>query len=915
MMYADVVVNVPLYPSRPSPGEQGPDDTPPIPFSWVERAFSYEVPSEIEGLIRIGQLVWVPFGARRVQGIVIGTSDTTAVEKTRQIEEIVQTQPLLTVEQIELARWIARRYLAALAQCVWLFLPPGFEEKVETVYEAAEVAPNLEELNERQREVWELVNSAQSIASRKLTTVQGRTAEGLAAKGYLIKRAHVVPSKAKPRRVEAVRLLEERPFEIVGAHTTYALTPQYFESPPALASDAARVLVHLREHPDASSSDEIVNTLGVSTATLGKLKKEGWIESHKEPESVRVVAREDRGRRGAERSRAEAIVEFLQKEEQPVWISAVYAATGATHSDLRRLEKLGIVQLEEAEKIRDPLEGRAYAEAPAPKLTSEQASAVKEISEVLGKGGAHAFLLHGVTGSGKTEIYLNVIEEALKRGMQAIALVPEISLTPQTIRRFGARLHDRIGVVHSRLSIGERFDTWRRARDGKIDVIIGPRSALFAPLPRLGVIVIDEEHDASYKSDAEIFGQPSYHTREVALELARAHNAVVILGSATPDVETYFRAQEKEFKLLELPRRVIGHAATAAAVEYQELPPVEVVDMRAELFAENRSVFSRSLKRELENALARHEQAILFLNRRGSAVSVVCRTCGHVVKCPRCKNPFTLHQSGKETASELVCHHCGKRGNMPRLCPNCGSSKIRGLGIGTEKLEALVQKEFPGARTLRWDYDVTRGKEAHEQILDTFVRHEADVLIGTQMIAKGLDLPRVTLVGVVNADTGLHLPDFRASERTFQLLTQVAGRAGRSAIGGKAIIQTYLPEHYAIAAAAQHDFAGFYRQELEFRQSAAYPPFRPLTRLIYLNTRADAASEASARLARLMEDRIRREGLLDVEIVGPSEAFFGRLRGEYRYQILLKGEGARSLLATFPLPLGWRVDVDPLNLL
>jgi primosomal protein N' (replication factor Y) len=493
--------------------------------------------------------------------------------------------------------------------------------------------------------------------------------------------------------------------------------------------------------------------------------------------------------------------------------------------------------------------------------------------------------------------------------------VPEIALTPQTIRRFGARFGERIGVIHSHLKEGERYDTWRQIRDGKIDVVIGARSALFAPLPRLGLVVIDEEHDASYKNDLEFTNQPPYHAREIALEMARQLDLVVILGSATPDVETFFKSERGQIRRLELPQRVIAHEQVGTPVQYQELPPVEIVDLRAELISGNRSIFSRALQVALNETLARGEQAILFLNRRGTASALVCRDCGQAVKCSRCRNPFTLHKYKDAAVGELVCHHCGKRAKMPYRCPNCGSTRLRGLGLGTEKLEEQVRAEFPLARTLRWDFDVTQGKDAHELLLEAFLRGDANVLIGTQMIAKGLDLPRVTLVGAVNADTSLFLPDFRAGERTFQLLAQVAGRAGRSARGGKAILQTYNPENYAIQAAAHHAYREFYAREMEFRREAGYPPYRPLIRLLWSGDSAAQGRDASEQYGRMLHERVRREGQLDVEVVGPAPAFFARLRGKYRYHILVRGHGGRELLASYPPPPHWRIDVDPLDLL
>jgi primosomal protein N' (replication factor Y) len=537
------------------------------------------------------------------------------------------------------------------------------------------------------------------------------------------------------------------------------------------------------------------------------------------------------------------------------------------------------------------------------------------------------FLLHGVTGSGKTEIYMRALTHVIEQGKQGIVLVPEISLTPQTIRRFGARFK-RTAVWHSRLSEGERYDTWRRCRDGKIDLVIGSRSALFAPLPHLGVIAIDEEHDPAYKQESV----PHYHAREVALELGRRIGASVILGSATPDLETYHRAMRGEFTLLELPKRVMGHRAVieneitnyqlpttrvtarqidASDARYLDLPPVELVDLRAELKAGNRSMFSRALQREMARVLAAREQVILFLNRRGSATFVLCRDCGTVFKCKRCDNPMTYHGVG----NELICHHCNRRDRVPTKCPNCGGARIRFFGVGTEKVEAEIQTLFPKARTLRWDYDVTRGKEAHEEILSKFVAHQADVLIGTQMIAKGLDMPLVTLVGVISADTALNLPDFRAGERTFQLLTQVAGRAGRSILGGKVIVQTYNPEHYAIQAASNHDYRTFYEREVIFRREQNYPPYSRLIRLLYHHANEKRAQAESQRMHQMLTTLIAQRGLPALDLIGPAPAFFRRVRGEYRYQILVRGENPHGLMQDIGLPLGWRIDVDPESVL
>ena len=869
MKYAEIVVNTPLA----------------VPSNAIQ-AFSYSIPARHADSIALGQMVWVPFGARRVQGLIVSLGDSSPVEKTKDIDELVDLRPFLSATHIDLARWIAHTYLCSLNDAIQLMLPTGIEQEPEILVALApDISPD--HLNPKQTALVALLKQQGETKLRALPRELRAAVEPLARRSILLKRTLIVPPRAKPKRVKSVRLVSEEAIALL---------------PP-------------RTQP-----------------------------------------------------KAQRIADVLRGESGGVWVSAVYAGANCTLQDLRRLETIGVVALEEEEVIRDSLAARTFELAEPPKLTPEQESVWREIALSLravfakqspireleiartasdsspSKMAPHrllpetqpllamtnCFLLHGVTGSGKTEIYLRALDEVLKQGKQGIILVPEISLTPQTIRRFGARFPNRIAVLHSRLSLGERYDTWRRCRDGKVDIVIGSRSALFAPLPNLGLIAIDEEHEPAYKQESV----PHYHARAVAIQLAQRVGATVIFGSATPDLETYYRATRGEFKLLELPQRIMGHRAiieseitayqlptTKLAVHelsagyddarYQELPPVEIVDLRAELKAGNRSIFSRALQREMARVLAAHEQVILFLNRRGTATFILCRDCGNVFKCRRCDNPMTYHGAG----DQLVCHHCNRRDRVPTKCPNCSSTRIRYFGTGTQKVEEEIQTMFPKARTLRWDFDVTRGKESHEAILEKFVQHQADILIGTQMIAKGLDLPLVTLVGVVSADTSLNLPDFRAGERTFQLLTQVAGRAGRSVLGGKVILQTYAPDHYAIQAASRHDYRAFYEREIAFRREQNYPPFSRLIRLLYANSSEKRAQEAANQMQRMLATRIAQRGLPALDLIGPAPAFFHRVRGEYRYQLIVRGADPHALLQDIAMPLGWRVDVDPVSVL
>ncbi|TMG46554.1 MAG: primosomal protein N' [Chloroflexi bacterium] len=523
--------------------------------------------------------------------------------------------------------------------------------------------------------------------------------------------------------------------------------------------------------------------------------------------------------------------------------------------------------------------------------TSAQAAALAAIIAALGSG--RGFLLHGVTASGKTEVYLRAAAETLARGEGVIVLVPEIVLTAQVVARFIARFGDRVALLHSALSAGERFDEWRRVLDGAADVVIGSRSALFAPLERIGLVVADEEQEPSYKQESD----PRYHAVDAALALGRISGCAVVLGSATPRVTTYHAARSGELTMLPLPERV-GELG---------MPPTTIVDLRLELQSGNRSTLSRALRAALQHTVASGEQAILYLNRRGFATVVLCRDCGFVAKCPACDIPYAYHVDGS-----LVCHRCGRReARAPERCPVCGSPRIRQLGVGTQRVEEEVRAAVPRAKVIRLDRDAVRAKGSHAAAYERMRSGDAQVIVGTQMLAKGFDLPRVTLVGVVNADTVLNLPDFTAAERTFQLLTQVLGRAGRGAAGGRGILQTYLPEHYAILAAAAHDYLSFAEAELAGRRRFGYPPFG---RLVLLSTQAKKVETVERRTAELAE-WLRDAAAADAEVLGPAPAFAAKRAGSYRAQIVLRGAHPEVVLDRVSLSDEWTVDIDPVTLL
>ena len=552
------------------------------------------------------------------------------------------------------------------------------------------------------------------------------------------------------------------------------------------------------------------------------------------------------------------------------WITGKLGVSAAT---VNSIVKVGAAKLVSSESYRNPVKVQA-GETTHNTLSSEQQTIVTEVLTDFDAGRRQTYLIHGITGSGKTEVYMQLIGEMIKRGRQAIVLIPEIALTYQTLLRFYQRFGDRVSVMNSTLSPGEKYDQCERAKAGEIDVIIGPRSALFTPFPNLGLIVMDEEQENSYKSEST----PKYHARETAMEVAKLYGASVVLGSATPSLEAYYRAGNGEYRLFHLTKRLTGG----------ELPTVHTVDLRQELKEGNRSIFSRKLQELMTDRLSKGQQTILFLNRRGYAGFVSCRACGEVMKCPHCDVSLTYHKNGR-----LKCHYCGFERPLPDRCPSCGSPFIAPFGTGTQKLEEFTKREFPKARILRMDADTTAKKGAHEEILATFAEGGADILIGTQMIVKGHDFANVTLVGVMAADLSLYAPDYKSAERTFELLTQASGRAGRGELQGDVVIQTYAPDHYAVSSAAEQDYLQFYRQELLYRKMMGYPP---LVRLLTIGL----SSKREADVIRASEDMKRvilREYALDgLKVIGPVEDSPYKLNDNYRKILYMKHESYDILL-------------------
>ncbi len=591
---------------------------------------------------------------------------------------------------------------------------------------------------------------------------------------------------------------------------------------------------------------------------------------------VRKMSREEiisllgESNRKGQKAKERLLRELSEQDSIPYeWITQKLGVSAQT---VRSLENAGAIQIVSEKSFRNPVrlqDAQFHRNA----LSVKQREIVSRVMEEYDGGRMGTYLVHGITGSGKTEVYLQLVEEMVSRGKQAIVLIPEIALTYQTLLRFYRRFGDRVSVMNSTLSPGEKYDQCQRAKNGDIDVIIGPRSALFTPFPDIGLIIMDEEHEGSYKSESS----PKYHAREVAMEIARMHGASVVLGSATPSLEAYHMAQNGGCTLFKLTERLTGG----------NLPTVYTVDLREELREGNRSIFSRKLQELLNDRLEKGQQSMLFLNRRGYAGFVSCRACGEVMKCVHCDVSLSEHKNGT-----LVCHYCGYTVPKPNLCPKCGSKYIMGFKAGTEQIEQKLQELYPGIRTLRMDGDTTKTKDSYEQILTAFANGEADVLIGTQMIVKGHDFPNVTLVGVLAADLSLGANDFRSGERTFQLLTQAAGRAGRGELPGEVVLQTYQPEHYAVVHAAGQDYESFYEEEILYRELSGYPPAAHMLAVQLYGRTAEGVQGLAEHLAALVKTQADETEPIAkrLRVIGPAPATIGKINDVFRFVFYVKYE-------------------------
>ena len=694
----------------------------------LNRTFDYNIPKDLEELIIIGSTVLVPFGKNSAleEGYVINIKEKTTYE----VKDIAKIKHNLTEQQIELAKWMAKRYFCNVSDCIKQMLTPGTKSK------------------------------------KQENNIQDKTIN----------------------------------------------------------------VVYLKKEIDEIQFD----------IEMGKIKSE----------------------------KQKKILQFL-KNNDGVTVPEIEIFTGGTRAIVKTLEKNGYVEIVEKKVERDPLANKKIEKTENLELTEEQQKAYDLVSQKMQEEKYEQFLLYGVTGSGKTEVYLQLIGEALKQNKTAIVLVPEISLTPQMIDRFIARFDkEEIAVIHSKLSIGERYDEWNKIKEGKAKIVIGARSAIFAPVQNIGIIIIDEEHDSSYKSEAV----PKYDAKEIAKKLAKENKCPLIFGSATPDLNTYYKAKQGKITLLELTHRANN----------SKLPEVEIIDLKMELANGNRTMLSVKLHDAIEKNLQEKRQTILFLNRRGYSTFIMCRECGYTVKCKNCNISMTYHK----TENKLKCHYCGYEENVVTVCPECKSTKIRYFGTGTQKLEQEINKIFPQATTIRMDVDTVTKKNSHEEILNKFRNENIDILIGTQMVVKGHHFPNVTLVGVIAADSSLNIDDYRANERTFQLLTQVAGRAGREKLDGRVIIQTYTPDNFSIICAKKQDYEMFYNTEIALRKQLNYPPFCDIILIGFNSLSEKEIIEVSQRVYMELKNNLNKD---EFNVLKPMPSPIDKIQNKFRWRIIIKG--------------------------
>ncbi|WEV44317.1 primosomal protein N' [Lactobacillus sp. ESL0684] len=760
-----------------------------IAAKQTDRIFEYQVPAAI-GEVEIGSRVVVPFGKRKLQGFVVGLSQTSNFQgKLKDLLLVVDEMPPLTPELVELSQTLAKQIFTYRITILKAMLPrvmrANYRKILIPISQAAKELPLFHD---------QVLDLSQVSDPQEIATIRQllRTDD--------VKIEYLVENKAKVKTQNQYSLALSK--------------AEYVELYEQLRKNAVKqqqllmdIITNYGDYPKTQA--QIAATAQVDTTTVTTAVKKGWLK------------------RSAIEVYRDPLAAFTQEDSKKAQIE----------------------------------------------LNADQTAALKQINPVIRQQQAQTFLLEGITGSGKTEVYLHAISETLDNGRNALMLVPEISLTPQMVAQVKARFGNQVAVLHSGLSDGESYDEWRRIRRGSVRVVVGARSAVFAPLTNIGLIVIDEEHEASYKQE----DNPRYHARDVALWRSQYHHCPLLLGSATPSLASRARAQKGVYHLLKLNKRA----------NQKQLPEVKVLDLRKAAFTDNQFDLSLELLEAIKTRIANKEQVILLLNRRGFANFMLCRECGYVMQCPNCDLSLTMH---KDT-NQMQCHYCGYQTAIPNQCPNCQSKKIRFMGTGTQKVQEELMSLLPQSRILRMDVDTTRRKGSFKKILDAFGNHEADILLGTQMIAKGLDFPDVTLVGVINADTGLWVPDYNAAERTFELLTQVAGRSGRAEKPGEVIVQTFNPDHYAIKLAQTQDYERFYAYEMRMRHAGNYPPYFYTILISIAAKKEQNAAREAFKIKRKLQNQLSQE----VIILGPTPSAISRLKNQYYYQILVKYKRADNL--------------------
>jgi primosomal protein N' (replication factor Y) len=845
---------------------------------YVHQTFTYALPESFAAQAQPGCRALVPFGRQLLTGYIVDIHHTleeagldAESADIKAVEELFDTEPLVTRELLELTKWIADYYFAPWGETIKACLPAGINAEAETMLSlttnAHAALSNLPTKPTTKLQALQFIaanlDETGAMNSRLLIKEFDKAKAGalireLEKSGYLIVTRQMQDAAVKPKKQQAVRL--------------------------------RNVDCGLRVEegaPTKSNADEINNRATVTP----ELNKETPHSAFRIPQLSEAQQR---------------VIQTLLEAAEPLGLTQLTEAADVSTSVIRTLEKRGLVEIFVREVRRDPLAHLKNLSADELELMPQQAEALDAITTALAANKYAAFLLHGVTGSGKTEVYIRAMRAALEQGKTALMLVPEISLTPMFARRLSAHFGDAVAILHSSLSDGERLDEWNRMRTGEARICIGARSGVFAPLENLGLLIVDEEHEGAYKQDSE----PRYHGRDTAIVRALKANAVVVLGSATPSMESFHNAHIGKYTYLKMGERISG----------RPLAPVEVVDMR-EVFARHgkQKIFSDEMKAAITENHERGKQTLVLLNRRGFSSFLLCRSCGHKSHCPNCDVALTYHKS----EARLICHYCGHQARVPRACENCSGPYIYYVGEGTEQIEALLQELYPDLRIARLDRDTTRRRGAFEKLLGAFALGEIDLMVGTQMIAKGHDFHNVTLVCVISVDAGLAIPDFRSSERTFQLLTQVAGRAGRGEDAGRVLLQSYHPEHYALEYAQTQVYEKFYEHEIHFRQQMRYPPFVALINVLIHHAEYAKATTVAAEFARLLKAADKEQAL---RILGPAPAPLARIKGEHRLQVLIKTKNrrvAREALDAAMLALkeqAWdlrmlNVEVDPVSLM